>query len=95
MSESTNTSSVVDLKSGVNEILSFIEQEREREIITRRFGLYDRRETLEQIGELVGGRDHSTVIHACEKIRNESAVDEPLKQELILIKERVYNSFDK
>lgn len=44
----------IDLKSGVNEILSIIDQEREREIITRRFGLYDRRETLEQIGELLG-----------------------------------------
>lgn len=43
-----------DLKSGVTDVLSLIEQEREREIITRRFGLYDRRETLEQIGELLG-----------------------------------------
>ena len=31
-----------------------IDQEREREIITRRFGLFDRKETLEQIGELLG-----------------------------------------
>src|SRR6187402_1894582 len=44
----------IDLKAGVTEVLSLIEQEREREIITRRFGLYDRRETLEQIGELLG-----------------------------------------
>lgn len=44
----------IDLKTGVREILSIIDQEREREIITRRFGLYDRRETLEQIGELLG-----------------------------------------
>ncbi len=43
-----------DLKTGVESILANIEQEREREIITRRFGLYDRRETLEQIGELLG-----------------------------------------
>jgi predicted Zn-ribbon and HTH transcriptional regulator len=48
------TEAIIDLKSGVNEILSIIDQEREREIITRRFGLYDRRETLEQIGELLG-----------------------------------------
>lgn len=48
-----------------------------------------------EIGQKLGGRDHSTVIHACEKIRNEEASDEPMKQELILIKERVYNSFDK
>lgn len=38
----------------VDEILSTIEQEREKEIITRRFGLFDRKETLEQIGELLG-----------------------------------------
>lgn len=54
MSEQTDQESTIDLKTGVTEILSIIEQEREREIITRRFGLYDRRETLEQIGELLG-----------------------------------------
>lgn len=36
------------------EILQTIDREREREIISRRFGLFDRRETLEQIGELLG-----------------------------------------
>jgi hypothetical protein len=35
-------------------ILSTIEREREREIVARRFGLFDRKETLEQIGELLG-----------------------------------------
>ena len=54
MSEQTDQESTIDLKAGVTDILSIIEQEREREIITRRFGLYDRRETLEQIGELLG-----------------------------------------
>lgn len=53
MSETTHEPTI-DLKSGVNDILALIEQEREREIITRRFGLFDRRETLEQIGELLG-----------------------------------------
>lgn len=38
----------------VQDILESIEREREREIIARRFGLFDRRETLEQIGELLG-----------------------------------------
>jgi hypothetical protein len=42
------------LKQAVTDILAVIEQDREREIITRRFGLLDRRETLEQIGELLG-----------------------------------------
>jgi len=44
----------LDLQAVVQDILSTIEREREREIISRRFGLYDRRETLEQIGELLG-----------------------------------------
>ena len=54
MTENIETTQSIDLESSVNDILSLIEQEREREIITRRFGLYDRRETLEQIGELLG-----------------------------------------
>lgn len=38
----------------VNDTLAAIPKEREREIISRRFGLFDRKETLEQIGELLG-----------------------------------------
>lgn len=38
----------------IKDILATIEREREREIISRRFGLFDRKETLEQIGELLG-----------------------------------------
>lgn len=38
----------------VQNILNSIDREREREIIARRFGLFDRKETLEQIGELLG-----------------------------------------
>lgn len=38
----------------INDILGTIDREREREIVARRFGLFDRRETLEQIGELLG-----------------------------------------
>jgi Holliday junction resolvasome RuvABC DNA-binding subunit len=44
----------LDVEGVVKDILNTIEREREREIIARRFGLFDRRETLEQIGELLG-----------------------------------------
>jgi len=54
MTDTGETKQMVDLEAGVNDILALIDQDREREIITRRFGLYDRRETLEQIGELLG-----------------------------------------
>lgn len=43
-----------DIKSVVTTILDGIERDREREIVSRRFGLFDRKETLEQIGELLG-----------------------------------------
>jgi len=45
---------VLNVESIIKDILGTIEREREREIIARRYGLYDRRETLEQIGELLG-----------------------------------------
>src|SRR5947199_4584600 len=52
--EDESTSPKLDIQKVVQDILGTIEREREREIISRRFGLYDRRETLEQIGELLG-----------------------------------------
>ena len=42
---------VLDIQMAVKSILATIEREREREIIAKRFGLFTRRETLEQIGE--------------------------------------------
>jgi hypothetical protein len=45
---------IFDTEAYVKDILGSIEREREREIVARRFGLFDRKETLEQIGELLG-----------------------------------------
>ncbi len=45
---------VLDTEAIVQDILNSIDREREREIIARRYGLFDRKETLEQIGELLG-----------------------------------------
>ncbi len=50
----TIASSSLDLDVVLKGVLGSIEREREREIVSRRFGLYDRKETLEQIGELLG-----------------------------------------
>ncbi len=47
-------SNQLDIDSIITDVLNTIEREREREIVSRRFGLYDRKETLEQIGELLG-----------------------------------------
>jgi len=47
------TETATDIEKIVRDILGTIERERDREIIARRFGLFDRKETLEQIGELL------------------------------------------
>ena len=44
----------LNIEQAVSAIVDTIEKEREREIVARRFGLNDRKETLEQIGELLG-----------------------------------------
>lgn len=44
----------LETKKLVTDVLATIDREREREIISRRFGLFDRKETLEQIGEMLG-----------------------------------------
>ncbi|MDB5165455.1 MAG: hypothetical protein JWM00_345 [Candidatus Saccharibacteria bacterium] len=54
MDETATKDTTATLTEAVNDILGVIEQDREKEIITRRFGLFDRKETLEQIGELLG-----------------------------------------
>jgi len=42
------------------------------------------------IGEKLGKRDHTTAIHAYEKINRELAQNPALNQKIMLIKERVY-----
>ncbi len=51
MSKQVSTSVI---EQRIEDILDTIGRDREREIISRRFGLFDRKETLEQIGELLG-----------------------------------------
>ena len=41
------------LKNAISGSLNIIEQDREKEIISRRFGLTGNKETLEQIGEML------------------------------------------
>ncbi len=51
MAEPTPT---LNVEQAVKAVVETIDKEREREIVSRRFGLNDRKETLEQIGELLG-----------------------------------------
>jgi chromosomal replication initiator protein len=43
--------------------------------------------SLPQIGELLGGRDHTTVMHGCEKIGNQIESDQQLRRDWLAIKQ--------
>lgn len=54
MDQTAQQEATSTIQDAIDEALKTIDQEREREIISRRFGLFDRKETLEQIGEMLG-----------------------------------------
>ncbi len=97
-SPQTVLKSVADFYSvSTNDLLK---RSRKKEVVRpRQVAMFLLREetklSFPEIGQKLGGRDHSTVIHACEKIKKEESTDEVIKQELVMIRERVYNSFDK
>jgi len=47
--------------------------------------------TLPQIGEILGGRDHTTVMYGVEKITDAIDKDDTLRREILSIRERLYN----
>lgn len=66
---------------------SIYEKTRKKEIIKpRQVTMYILREDFNisypSIGEKMGGRDHTTVIHSCEKIKNDLKFDNLLSQEI-------------
>ena len=69
---------------------------RKKEVVyPRQIAMYLIREELKKsfpfIGEKLGGRDHTTVMYACEKLNRELEKNELLQQEIGLIKERIYS----
>lgn len=90
MTETTELKQTLDLEKGVSDIIGLIDQEREREIITRRFGLYDRRETLEQIGDLLGiTRERVRQLEKAILIRLKIAAEEG-KTEVVGVLEKTF-----
>lgn len=70
---------------------------RSRNIVTpRHVAMYLLREetdsSLMEIGQLLGGRDHTTVMYGCDKIAEELATDARLRQEVMTIRERLMHS---
>ncbi len=64
-------------------------------VLPRQMAMFVLREetdaSLPQIGELLGGRDHTTVMYACEKMAEQIETDNQRRRELLAIKERLYN----
>jgi chromosomal replication initiator protein len=62
-------------------------------VMPRQIAMYlIRQETsasLLEIGQLFGGRDHSTVLHACEKIDRAININQTLRREIIAIREQL------
>ncbi len=71
-------------------------RKRSKELVRpRQMAMYLMREearaSLPQIGEALGGRDHTTVLYGHGKICDQIERDERLRRELLAIKERLYN----
>ena len=68
---------------------------RKRELVEpRQIAMFLLREELRSsfpaIGQELGGRDHTTAMHACSKITDLLARDEKVKQDVSLIRQRLY-----
>ncbi len=47
--------------------------------------------SLPQIGEALGGRDHTTVMYAIEKIDNEIKIKTDLQKRISMIEQQLYS----
>ncbi len=70
-------------------------RDRSRDIaLPRQVAMYLLREeahiSLPQIGEAIGGRDHTTVMYACDKVADMIERDDRLRRQLIQIREQLY-----
>jgi chromosomal replication initiator protein len=70
-------------------------QKRDKAIVMpRQIAMFLMREetdvSLLRIGAELGGRDHSTVLHACDKINRESAGNDELRREIAAVRELIY-----
>ena len=64
-------------------------------VLPRQIAMYLMREETEaplmRIGEALGGRDHSTVLHGCEKIEREMAENDDFRRDVGALRELLYS----
>jgi chromosomal replication initiator protein len=70
-------------------------QKRDKAIVVpRQIAMFLMREetdvSLLRIGAELGGRDHSTVLHACDKITREVSANDELRREIAAVRELIY-----
>lgn len=70
-------------------------RERTREVaLPRQIAMYLMREeggvSLPQIGDIIGGRDHTTVLYACDKVNDLMETDDRLRRQVSQIREQLY-----
>jgi chromosomal replication initiator protein len=86
---------VVAKQFGV-EVDRLLSRERSREVaLPRQVVMYLMREetsaSLPQIGEALGGRDHTTVMYGCDKITNLMETDDVLRRQVLLVREKLFH----
>ncbi len=63
-------------------------------VVPRQIAMFLMREELKSsfpnIGQNVGGRDHTTAMHACEKINRLINEDEKIKNDVYILKQKIY-----
>jgi chromosomal replication initiator protein len=63
-------------------------------VLPRQIAMYLMREETEapllRIGEALGGRDHSTILHGCEKIEREMAENDDFRRDVGALREMLY-----
>ena len=79
------------------EIDGLVGNSRKKELVVpRQIVMFLMREELDasypNIGQELGGRDHTTAMHACNKISREIEEDEKISRDVEMIKQRLYNS---
>lgn len=73
-----------------------LSRSRSREVaLPRQVAMYVMREdinkSLPQIGEVLGGRDHTTVMHGCEKVADMMEHDDGLRKQVLRVREKLFN----
>ncbi len=73
-----------------------LSRDRTREVVLpRQVAMYlireETSESLPRIGEVLGGRDHTTVMYGCEKIADRLETDDVLRRQVLQVREKLFH----